>query len=237
MSLLICPLFFKISSMNSHVCRRHEFCSIDVLILWQEKWTSRKSSNVRCLIRIILFTVQSGTSQEQMSRSIRPWHPSSRQASLTTTACSASAPQLCPHSMSAGEVMTWKRLRKSWWDGRNQTFLPPLVWGRAILKNNWTEVVDLILKPRPGGNTRYIIILFSSVHELVWNLLCLWLLSAAEKEFLVRCREEWAKTQDPEAALKKLPNKRCVEGQLLRGLSMYGKKNIVTAFGLVGVHQ
>lgn len=55
----------------------------------------------------------------------------------------------------------------------------------------------------------------------------------AEKEFLVRCREEWAKTQDPEAALKKLPNKRCVEGQLLRGLSMYGKKNIVTAFGLV----
>lgn len=56
----------------------------------------------------------------------------------------------------------------------------------------------------------------------------------AEKEFLVRCREEWAKSQDPEAALKKLPNKRCVEGQLLRGLSMYGKKNIVTAFGLVG---
>lgn len=55
----------------------------------------------------------------------------------------------------------------------------------------------------------------------------------AEKEFLVRCREEWAKTQDPEAALRKLPNKRCVEGQLLRGLSMYGKKNIVTAFGLV----
>lgn len=57
----------------------------------------------------------------------------------------------------------------------------------------------------------------------------------AEKEFLVRCRDEWAKTQDPEAALRKLPNKRCVEGQLLRGLSMYGKKNIVTAFGLVSV--
>lgn len=68
-------------------------------------------------------------------------------------------------------------------------------------------------------------------------LLLLLLLSTAEKEFLVRCREEWAKTQDPEAALKKLPNKRCVEGQLLRGLSMYGKKNIVTAFGLVGFHN
>lgn len=23
--------------------------------------------------------------------------------------------------------------------------------GRAILKNDWNEVVDLILKPRPGG--------------------------------------------------------------------------------------
>ncbi|XP_047453414.1 pseudouridylate synthase 7 homolog isoform X2 [Mugil cephalus] len=85
------------------------------------------------------------------------------------------------------------------------TAVPTQHVGRAILKNDWTEVVDLILKPRPG----------------------------AEKEFLVRCREEWAKTQDPEAALKKLPNKRCVEGQLLRGLSMYGKKNIVTAFGLI----
>ncbi|XP_031725090.1 pseudouridylate synthase 7 homolog isoform X2 [Anarrhichthys ocellatus] len=85
------------------------------------------------------------------------------------------------------------------------TAVPTQQVGRAILKNNWKEVVDLILKPRPG----------------------------AEKEFLVRCREEWAKTQDPEAALKKLPNKRCVEGQLLRGLSMYGQKNIVTAFALI----
>ncbi|XP_024137010.1 pseudouridylate synthase 7 homolog isoform X1 [Oryzias melastigma] len=85
------------------------------------------------------------------------------------------------------------------------TAVPTQHVGRAILRNNWNEVVDLILKPRPG----------------------------AEKEYLVRCREEWAKTQDPEAALKKLPNKRCLEGQLLRGLSMYGKKNIVTAFGLI----
>ncbi|XP_034031946.1 pseudouridylate synthase 7 homolog isoform X2 [Thalassophryne amazonica] len=84
------------------------------------------------------------------------------------------------------------------------TAVPTYHVGRAILKNNWSEVVDLILKPRPG-----------------------------EKEYLVRCRETWAKTQDPEAALKKLPNKRCVEGQLLRGLSMHGKKNIITAFGLI----
>uniref|UniRef100_A0A671YUT4 Pseudouridine synthase 7 n=1 Tax=Sparus aurata TaxID=8175 RepID=A0A671YUT4_SPAAU len=59
------------------------------------------------------------------------------------------------------------------------TAVPTYQVGRAILKNDWNEVVDLILKPRPG----------------------------AEKEFLVRCREEWAKTQDPEASLKKLPNK------------------------------
>ncbi|KAM9375465.1 pseudouridylate synthase 7 homolog isoform 1-T3 [Pholidichthys leucotaenia] len=85
------------------------------------------------------------------------------------------------------------------------TAVPTHQVGRAILKNDWNEVVDLILKPRPG----------------------------AEKEFMARCREEWANSRDPDAALKKLPNKRCVEGQLLRGLSMYGKKNIVTAFGLI----
>ncbi|KAG7252768.1 hypothetical protein CRUP_012656, partial [Coryphaenoides rupestris] len=76
---------------------------------------------------------------------------------------------------------------------------------RAILRNDWDDVVDLILKPRPG----------------------------AERGYLVRCREEWAKSQDPEAALKKLPVKRCVEGQLLRGLCMHGKKNTITAFGLI----
>lgn len=55
----------------------------------------------------------------------------------------------------------------------------------------------------------------------------------AEKGYLVKCREEWAHSQDPEAALKKLPVKRCVEGQLLRGLVKYGTNNIITAFGLV----
>ncbi|KAI5100371.1 pseudouridylate synthase 7 homolog isoform X3 [Silurus meridionalis] len=85
------------------------------------------------------------------------------------------------------------------------TAVPTHQVGRAILQNNWTEVMDLILKPRPG----------------------------AEKGYLVKCREEWAQTRDPEAALKKLPVKRCVEGQLLRGLSKYGKKNIITAFGMI----
>ncbi|XP_051545325.1 pseudouridylate synthase 7 homolog isoform X2 [Myxocyprinus asiaticus] len=85
------------------------------------------------------------------------------------------------------------------------TAVPTHQVGRAILQNNWKEVMDLILKPRPG----------------------------AEKSYLVKCREEWASSHDPEAALKKLPVKRCVEGQLLRGLSKYGKNNIVTAFGLI----
>lgn len=85
------------------------------------------------------------------------------------------------------------------------TAIPTYQVGRAILQNNWNEVMDLILKPRPG----------------------------AEKGYLVKCREEWAKTKDPTAALKKLPVKRCVEGQLLRGLSKYGLKNIVSAFGII----
>ncbi|XP_069485227.1 pseudouridylate synthase 7 homolog isoform X2 [Ambystoma mexicanum] len=85
------------------------------------------------------------------------------------------------------------------------TAVPTYLVGRAILQNNWSEVMDLILKPRPG----------------------------AERDYLVKCREEWEKTKDPEAALKKLQVKRCVEGQLLRGLSMYGLKNIITAFGII----
>ncbi|KAM4873671.1 pseudouridylate synthase 7 homolog isoform 2-T2 [Thomomys bottae] len=85
------------------------------------------------------------------------------------------------------------------------TAVPTYQVGRAILQNSWTEVMDLILKPRPG----------------------------AEKGYLVKCREEWAKTKDPAAALRKLPVKRCVEGQLLRGLSKYGMKNIVSAFGII----
>ncbi|XP_044279389.1 pseudouridylate synthase 7 homolog isoform X1 [Varanus komodoensis] len=85
------------------------------------------------------------------------------------------------------------------------TAIPTYQVGRAILQNNWNEVIDLILKPRPG----------------------------AEKGYLVKCREEWAKTKDPAAALRILPVKRCVEGQLLRGLSKYGLKNIVSAFGII----
>ncbi|KAL8219358.1 UNVERIFIED_CONTAM: multisubstrate pseudouridine synthase 7 [Gekko kuhli] len=89
------------------------------------------------------------------------------------------------------------------------TAVPTYQVGRAILQNNWNEVMDLILKPRPG----------------------------AEKGYLVKCREEWAKTKDPAAALKKLPVKRCVEGQLLRGLSKYGLKNIISAFGITKIEM
>ncbi|XP_048465922.1 pseudouridylate synthase 7 homolog [Rhincodon typus] len=85
------------------------------------------------------------------------------------------------------------------------TAVPTYQVGKAILHNKWSEVMDLILKPRPG----------------------------AERGYLVKCREEWAKTKDPEAALKKLPVKRCVEGQLLRGLAKYGMKNIASAFGVI----
>ncbi|XP_041058440.1 pseudouridylate synthase 7 homolog isoform X2 [Carcharodon carcharias] len=84
------------------------------------------------------------------------------------------------------------------------TAVPTYQVGKAILHNKWSEVIDLILKPRPG-----------------------------ERGYLVKCREEWAKTKDPEAALKKLPVKRCVEGQLLRGLAKYGMKNIALAFGMI----
>ncbi|KAL7976285.1 hypothetical protein Chor_002504 [Crotalus horridus] len=54
-----------------------------------------------------------------------------------------------------------------------------------------------------------------------------------ERSSLVKCREEWARTKDPAAAFKTLLNKRCVEGQLLWGLSKYGLKNIVSAFNMI----
>nr|KAF6419268.1 pseudouridine synthase 7 [Rousettus aegyptiacus] len=63
------------------------------------------------------------------------------------------------------------------------TAIPTYQVGRAILQNSWAEVMDLILKPRSG----------------------------AEKGYLVKCREEWAKTKDPAAALRKLPVKRYQE--------------------------
>ncbi|XP_060548661.1 pseudouridylate synthase 7 homolog isoform X3 [Pantherophis guttatus] len=85
------------------------------------------------------------------------------------------------------------------------TAVPTFQVGRAILQSNWNEAIDLILKPRPG----------------------------VEKGSLVKCREEWARTKDPEAAFKTLLEKRCVEGQLLWGLSKYGLKNIVSAFNMI----
>ncbi|XP_070611214.1 pseudouridylate synthase 7 homolog isoform X2 [Erythrolamprus reginae] len=85
------------------------------------------------------------------------------------------------------------------------TAVPTFQVGRAILQSNWNEAIDLILKPRPG----------------------------VEKGSLVKCREEWARTKDPKAAFKTLLEKRCVEGQLLWGLSKYGLKNIVSAFNMI----
>ncbi|XP_013921935.1 PREDICTED: pseudouridylate synthase 7 homolog [Thamnophis sirtalis] len=85
------------------------------------------------------------------------------------------------------------------------TAVPTFQVGRAILQSNWNEAIDLILKPRPG----------------------------VEKGSLVKCREEWARTRDPAAAFKTLLEKRCVEGQLLWGLSKYGLKNIVSAFNMI----
>lgn len=39
----------------------------------------------------------------------------------------------------------------TWLDVQHLCCFFVLCGGRAILKNDWNEVVDLILKPRPGG--------------------------------------------------------------------------------------
>uniref|UniRef100_A0A8C4Q4J6 Pseudouridine synthase 7 n=1 Tax=Eptatretus burgeri TaxID=7764 RepID=A0A8C4Q4J6_EPTBU len=75
------------------------------------------------------------------------------------------------------------------------TAIPTYMIGRAILRDQWDEAVDLVLKSRPG----------------------------AERTHTIRCREVWTRTKDSRAALKELPDQRGVEAQLLLGLIHHGK--------------
>lgn len=94
-----------------------------------------------------------------MHKSIRPWHPLDRPALLTTTACSALALQPCLRITLAGKAMKdivwWMFAGKKSWE-----IIYFMHFFRAILKNNWSEVVDLILKPRPGGKGRIFLYLW-----------------------------------------------------------------------------
>lgn len=108
-----------------------------------------------------------------MSRWNRPWPHSGTQALSITTACSALAPQLYLHTRLASKNAP------DYATAQMQVYLKHLLitspsvhackqliyctlgvlrfckhislLSRAILQNNWTEVMELILKPRPGG--------------------------------------------------------------------------------------
>uniref|UniRef100_UPI00358EDF4B pseudouridylate synthase 7 homolog isoform X1 n=3 Tax=Myxine glutinosa TaxID=7769 RepID=UPI00358EDF4B len=75
------------------------------------------------------------------------------------------------------------------------TAIPTYMIGRAILRDQWDEAVNLVLKSRPG----------------------------VEGTHTVRCREVWTRTRNPQAALKELPDQRGVEAQLLLGLTHHVK--------------
>lgn len=63
--------------------------------------------------------------------------------------------------------MTWRLLRKLYnYRTINYSVFPHFVGDRAILKNDWNEVMDLILKPRPGGKCTTLT-LFSAAVEAV----------------------------------------------------------------------
>ncbi|XP_064473633.1 pseudouridylate synthase 7 homolog [Ornithodoros turicata] len=74
--------------------------------------------------------------------------------------------------------------------------------GRALLKEQYEEAVNLILKPRDGGGGR---------------------------PDLAACREEWQRSKDPQKALEHLKRKCILEGLLLQGLISSGVKAWSTA--------
>lgn len=68
--------------------------------------------------------------------------------------------------------------------------------GLALLKRDWREAIDLILRPRPNDRTD-----------------------------MEECRAVWVETKDPAKALEKLGRRKCPERCLLSGLSKHASKN------------
>ncbi|XP_071141227.1 pseudouridylate synthase 7 homolog [Mytilus edulis] len=80
------------------------------------------------------------------------------------------------------------------------TSIPTHHIGRAVLKNDYEEAVNLILKPRPGETGR-----------------------------IVECRQCWERNKDPDEALIGLPNQNAIEKTILKELKS-NKHNFCNAF-------
>lgn len=72
--------------------------------------------------------------------------------------------------------------------------------GRALLQGDYEGAVNLVLKPREGGNAQ-----------------------------LCACRQEWARSKDPQKALSLLQHRGSIEGLLLQGLLKSPPKAFVDA--------
>lgn len=83
----------------------------------------------------------------------------------------------------------------------NSAVVPTYSIGRALLKGNWQEACELILKPRPG-----------------------------DLPIMQRVRECWWTTKDAQKALSLINSKeKCIELDLLRGLAQHGANNCINA--------
>ncbi|CAC5413003.1 truD [Mytilus coruscus] len=80
------------------------------------------------------------------------------------------------------------------------TSIPTHHIGRAVLKNDYEEAVNLILKPRPGETGK-----------------------------IVECRQCWERNKDPVEALIGLPNQNAIEKTILKELKS-NKHNFCNAF-------
>lgn len=76
--------------------------------------------------------------------------------------------------------------------------------GRALIKGDFQEAIDLVLKPRND-----------------------------EDRYMVQCRRIWSETRNPQNALKALRKKDSLEGLLLQGLAKHKSTDYVNALNFI----
>lgn len=90
----------------------------------------------------------------------------------------------------------------------NCASVPTYKIGEALMRGQWKEACELILKPRDN-----------------------------EPDFMKEMRDYWWKTRDAEGALKKLKWDKSVESKLLNGFFKCGDNDFVGALGNVSITQ
>jgi len=97
--------------------------------------------------------------------------------------------------------------------------------GCAVLKNEWKEVADLLLKPRDGGLFPRFIFPFPSPLPQLTSMLM-----SVDRGDMAKARKLWVDTQDVDQTLALVPKKFYLERCFLTGLKEFGMNNVLQAF-------